>query len=59
MMYMIEQLPMTVYAINRLQAFGGDKPEDLRCRDCDERRAVNLAELLPEDLKGIYKKKVY
>jgi predicted dehydrogenase len=37
MMGMVRDLPLTVYAINRLQAFGGDKPAALRCRDCEER----------------------
>jgi predicted dehydrogenase len=37
MMGMIRCLPETVYAVNRLQAFGGDRSNTLRCRDCDER----------------------
>ena len=47
MMHMVGDLPTSVFAINKLQAFGGDKPNDLRCRDCDERRTC------PESIQNI------
>jgi len=37
MLHLLESAPVKVSAIAQLQAYGGDKPNDLRCRDCDER----------------------
>jgi predicted dehydrogenase len=37
MMYLMESKPIKVSAVARQQAYGGDKPDDLRCRNCDER----------------------
>ena len=37
MNWLIEAQPTSIFAVSRQQAFGGSKPNDLRCRDCDER----------------------
>jgi len=37
MLWFLEAWPATVAAFAGRQAFGGNKPADLRCRDCDER----------------------
>ena len=37
MMYLMESKPVKVSAVARQQAYGGDKPNTLRCRNCDER----------------------
>lgn len=37
MLSLLEDTPDSVVAIQKLQAFGGDKSATLRCRDCDER----------------------
>ena len=37
MFWLIAATPRSVTAVQKLQAFGGDKPDDLRCRDCPER----------------------
>ena len=37
MMYLLDSRPVKVSAVSRRQAYGGDKPNDLRCRDCDEK----------------------
>ena len=37
MMYLLDSRPSRVSAIARRQAFGGDKPDDLHCSQCDER----------------------
>jgi len=33
---LLEDRPRAVSAIQKLQAFGGDKPDDLRCRNCPD-----------------------
>ena len=47
MMGMVSDLPLSVYAVNRLQAFGGNRSSTLRCRDCDERGSC------PESIQNI------
>ena len=37
MMYLLESKPTKVSAVARMQAFGGDKPNDLHCSNCEER----------------------
>lgn len=37
MLWFLETWPDTVAAFGALQAFGGTKPADLRCRNCEER----------------------
>ena len=37
MMYLLASRPVKVSAIARLQAYGGDKPNDLQCRNCEQR----------------------
>jgi len=37
MMYLVQSKPVKVSAIAKMQAYGGDKPNDLRCRSCSER----------------------
>ncbi len=37
MLWFLETWPDTVAAFGALQAFGGNKPADLRCRNCDDR----------------------
>jgi predicted dehydrogenase len=37
MLWFMETWPDTVAAFGALQAFGGNKPADLRCRNCEER----------------------
>jgi len=37
MLWLLEDRPVRVASISRLQEFGGDKPADLRCRNCPER----------------------
>lgn len=37
MLWFLETWPATIAAFGGTQAFGGTKPADLRCRDCDER----------------------
>ena len=39
MMYLLESRPAKVSAIARRQAYGGYKPNDLHCPECDERLA--------------------
>lgn len=47
MLWFLEAWPETVAAFGALQAFGGDKPADLRCRNCDERATC------PESIQNI------
>jgi predicted dehydrogenase len=47
MNWMVEDLPATIVAVTRLQAFGGNKPADLRCRACDEKASC------PESVSNI------
>ena len=35
--YLLDDTPRWVAAMNSQRIYGGDKPEDLRCDDCDER----------------------
>jgi predicted dehydrogenase len=37
MQWLLNAKPVSVFASQKLQAFGGDRKPDLRCRDCDER----------------------
>ncbi len=37
MHWFLERTPRKVFAVARRQAYGGDKPDDLRCINCDER----------------------
>jgi predicted dehydrogenase len=37
MLNLIDARPVRIAAIARRQAYGGDKPDDLHCRDCEER----------------------
>lgn len=37
MMHLLKSKPAKVSAVARRQAYGGDKPNDLHCRNCDER----------------------
>ena len=37
MMYLLESKPVKVSAVARRQTYGGDKPNDLHCKDCEER----------------------
>ena len=37
MMYLLESRPTKVSAVAKRQAYGGDKPDDLHCPQCDER----------------------
>ncbi|MBT9151361.1 MAG: putative oxidoreductase YteT [candidate division WS2 bacterium] len=37
MMFLIEAIPVRVTAIAKRQAFGGDKPNNLQCTECEER----------------------
>jgi predicted dehydrogenase len=37
MLNLIGAKPVRLAALSRQQAYGGDKPDDLHCRDCDER----------------------
>jgi len=37
MLWLVQDLPRSVAAIQKLQAFGGDRQADLRCRACRER----------------------
>lgn len=39
MLHLLETRPAKVSAIAQRQAYGGSKPDDLRCGDCDERLA--------------------
>ena len=39
MMYLLESKPVKVSAVAKMQAYGGDKPDDLHCPDCEERLA--------------------
>lgn len=47
MLWFLESWPETVAAFGALQAFGGDKPEALRCRNCDGRATC------PESIQNI------
>ena len=37
MMYLLESKPVKISAIAKRQAYGGDKPNDLHCPQCDQR----------------------
>lgn len=37
MIYLTEAIPVRVAAISKMQAYGGDKPNDLHCTECVER----------------------
>ena len=37
MMYLLESKPIKVSATARMQAYGGNKPDDLHCSNCEER----------------------
>ena len=37
MLYLLESRPTKVSAVARRQAYGGNKPNDLQCRNCEER----------------------
>lgn len=39
MNWLMEAQPLSVFAVSRQQAFGGSRPNDLRCRDCAERQS--------------------
>lgn len=45
--WLVGAQPVSVYAVGRQQAYGGSKPDDLRCRDCDERMSC------PESVQNI------
>lgn len=36
MLWLLQKRPVSVMAVSRLHAFGGDKPPDLRCRNCED-----------------------
>jgi len=36
LLWLLNAAPVSVFASQKLQAFGGDKPADLRCRNCEE-----------------------
>ena len=48
MFWMIEDLPDYAAAIQRLHAFGGDRPDDLRCRNCPDKLTC------PESIQNIH-----
>ncbi len=37
MMYLLKSKPVKMSAVARRQAYGGDKPDDLQCRNCEEK----------------------
>lgn len=39
MNWFVDAAPVSMAAVSRLQAFGGTKPADLRCRNCEEKRS--------------------
>jgi predicted dehydrogenase len=41
MLHLLESRPAKVSAIARMQAYGGDKPDDLQCRDCEQKLSCN------------------
>ncbi|MCF7837219.1 MAG: Gfo/Idh/MocA family oxidoreductase [Candidatus Marinimicrobia bacterium] len=47
LLWLLEDVPVRVAATQKLQAFGGDKPNDLRCRTCAERTTC------PESMQNI------
>lgn len=48
MNWLLEAKPAKVMAIAKLQAFGGDKPNDLKCAECDEQMSC------PESMRNIF-----
>lgn len=48
MFWMIEDLPDYTAAIQKLHAFGGDRPNDLRCRNCPDKFTC------PESISNIH-----
>lgn len=42
--YLCGARPLNVYGISRLQKYGGDRPDDLTCSDCDDLSCVDRLE---------------